>query len=348
MTLRKFGVICRRIVFILLLLAIVVHMWAVFERKTLDGAWNYTTKIGGFVNEPEGSFDIIGVGSSHMYCSISPVYLYEQTGLRSYLLATQEQPREATHYYIKEALERQSPDVVIIESYMYVYDTFAYNGVERTVTEGVAHGALDPFPNTKNKLDMIEALPTEDAKENYYFNFLKYHTRWKELTDKDFDLSYGKNTDPMHGYVFLTGAQPNESRDVSYDEVEAYPIDEAALSDLERTVNMVREAGAEPLLLIAPYQIGSEHLAACKYLAEYAEKNGIAMLDMNTAYDEIGLDNQSDFYDSGHLNVYGAEKASLYLADFIRSNFEITEKTVDDAALWQEDVEYYNQQKNPA
>lgn len=339
MTLRKLGVICRRIIFILLLLAIVLHMWAVFERKSLDGAWNYTTKIHGFANEPENTFDIIGVGSSHLYCTFTPVHLYEQQGLRSYILSTSQQPPEASYHYIKYALEHQKPDVVLIEMYMYIFGEFE--------SEAANHGAIDNYPNIPNKAQMIEDVDPADGKENYYFNFMKYHTRWKELTESDFWLDYVERTDPYHGFVFLTQSAPNDSKAVTYDDVEELPVSDERLEWLDRTVELVRESGSEPVLLVSPYRISYPHTATVKYLHRYAEEKGVTLIDLNLDYDLVGLDNQKDFYDNEHLNVFGAEKATAYIGKLLSERLGVAPKEHDDLALWQEDVEFYNAQKNP-
>lgn len=48
-------------------------------------------------------------GPSHAYAAFSPLAIWEETGIRSYVFATQQQPLWATYTYIKEALKKQSP-----------------------------------------------------------------------------------------------------------------------------------------------------------------------------------------------------------------------------------------------
>ncbi len=327
----------RRALFLLLLLSILVYVSQVFERKSLDSAWNYTLKVGGFQNEPENSFQIMGFGSSHMYCTMNPLYIYEKTGVRSYVLATQQQPVEATYYYIKEAFETQSPDVVVIEAYMYLLD-------KTPATEGVAHDAVDPFPTGANKLKMIHVMDTVDGKQNYYFNFLKYHTRWKDLTQSDFDDSYKKQTDPMHGYVFLTESAPNNNAQLDYTNTEEVPLDSVNLEYLRKTIELVQDNGSEVLLLLSPYEMTQENGRA-KALHRFAAEENVRILDMNLCYNEMGIDNATDFYDASHFNVNGSEKASLYLTQYLQEYFTLTERNVEDVAQWQADLEEYHSQK---
>ena len=333
---KKILVILRRAVLLLLIATLFVCVSKVLERKTVYGAWNYSLKVNGFTNEPEDSMDIIGYGSSHMYCTLNPVSIYEDFGLRSYVLATQQQPVTATYYYIKESLETQSPEVIVLEALMFTV-------LNDKVSEGIAHDAVDPFPDGWNKLMMIHDLNTVDGKENYYFNLIKYHSRWKEIGKEDIDFSWKKKTDPTHGYVFLTDSNPNSLYQISYENVE----EEAILPQFEETfldiVELAKQKDTEVLLLVAPYNITEAELGRYKYLSRIAQENGVKVLDMNLELDATGLNNDTDYYDPGHLNAYGAEKASTYIVNYIKDNYDITPNDVDDDALWQEDIQYYHE-----
>lgn len=328
-------VVIRRFLFVMILCISIVTLSRVLERKTIDGAWNYSIKVGGFENEPENSFNLIGVGSSHMYCTLSPVYLYERTGVRSYVYATQQQPPIASYYYIKNAFKRQNPDVIILEGLMFVYDN-------TNISEGVAHDAIDPFPMSLNKIKMIYEMNQEDKKENYYFNLLKYHTRWKELRSSDFSFDYRNHTDPFHGYVFLTESSENHLTEISsYDDVEYLTTMGSNLEILMRIKQLVEENGSKLLVLLAPTLMDDQIKSGFKTLHNFAKENNIDILDLNTVYNELGMDGMIDYYDSGHLNVYGAEKVTDYLANYIQKNYNITYRDVDDYSQWESDIEFY-------
>lgn len=333
---KKILTVLRRMALLLIIFTLFVGVSKVCERKTITGAWNYSLKVNGFTNEPEESLDIIGYGSSHMYCTLSPVSIYETFGLRSYVLATQQQPVDATYYYIKESLKTQSPEVLVLEALMFTV-------LDDVVKEGVAHDAVDPFPDGWNKLMMINALNTEDAKENYYFNLLKYHSRWKELDDQDYDFSWKEETDPYHGFVFLTDANPNSMSQISYEDVEEVailPQFEEVFLDI---VELAKKNDTEVMLLIAPYNVKQEELGRYKYMHRLANENGVKVLDMNLEFDATGISNDTDFYDSGHLNAFGAEKASDYIVNFIKENYDVKANAVNDDALWQEDIKIYHE-----
>ncbi|MBR3594022.1 MAG: hypothetical protein IKL44_05025 [Clostridia bacterium] len=335
---KKAFVFLRRTVFLLVAVALMLTVNRIFERKTLTGEWNYTIKVGGFKNEPENSFSVLGFGSSHMYCTLNPISLYSETGIRSYVLATQQQPLEATYYYIKESFKTQKPDVVLLEAFMLT-------GSDSPATEGVAHDAVDPFPSGIGKLEMINAMNTEDDKENYYINFLKYHTRWKELGKHDFSFKYKSATDPFRGYVFLKSTVPAKVTAVDYSVVESTPIAEQKEEWLLKIMNLAEDEGARFVLLISPYEASVDDFGKYKYLHEFADKNGILVIDLNKNFADTGISPSTDFYDTGHLNVYGAEKASRYIGAVIAEKCGITPKDVSDTYLWEEDLKYYNNRK---
>ena len=216
---KKILVILRRAVLLLLIATLFWGVSKVLERKTVYGAWNYSLKVNGFTNEPEESMDIIGYGSSHMYCTLNPISIYEDFGLRS--------------------------------------------------------------------------------------------------------------------YVFLTNSNPNSLYQISYENVE----EEAILPQFEETfldiVELAKQKDTEVLLLVAPYNITEAELRRYKYLSRIAQENGVKVLDMNLELNATGLNNDTDYYDPGHLNAYGSEKASAYIVNYIKDNYDITPNDVDDDALWQ-------------
>ena len=294
-------------VFLLLALVLLLTAWAVFDRKT--GCW-YTEKVRGFYNEPEQSMDVIGFGSSRMYCTLDPLVLHHETGLRAYVLATQQQPLKATRTYMREALSRQSPRLLILEA------TMAFRPDSET-TDAEIRDCLDPLPWSKNKLALIRDLVPAGQRSSYYFNFLKYHQRWKELSAKDFDFSYLGKRDVFRGYMYLTPERGADCRQQDYDGVEAQPVPEENLVLLREMALLAEENGASLLLLAAPYETVTDDLGYLKSLHAFCEAEGIDFLDLNLEYDALGIDEEKDYFDIGHFNVSGSTKATRYLADYI-------------------------------
>ena len=321
--------ICRSLIFLLLVLSLLLAAWAVFDRKT---SCDYTTRIQGFFNEPENSMDVLIYGSSHAYCTISPLELWHKTGLRSYVLATQSQPPAATLHYIKQSLEHQSPRLLVVEAFM-----FAWPPEEQT--ESSLRDCIDPLPWSENKAALIQQLVQPGERSSYYFSFLKYHSRWKELSEKDFDFSYLEETDSFRGYIYLTPKRGSECGPLDYSRVQAQPLPEENLALLEQLYTLAQDSGTELALLLAPFGGAEKYAGQFKTLHEYAQARGIKVLDLNEAFTSMGLDCREDFFDFDHLNADGAVKATDWLAQWLEKEFTLAPAPAPEDVDWQADYE---------
>ena len=299
----------RTAVFLLLALILVLCACLVFARKT---ACRYTEKINGFFNEPAESMDLLCFGSSRMYCTMNPLALHHETGLSAYVLATQQQPLPATYLYMKESLKTQRPKVLLLEATMAFYNIEAAG-------EGAVRDCLDPLPWSETKLEIIRTLVPEGERASYYFPFLKYHQRWKELSAQDFDFGWIKQRDPMRGCFAMDYPRPVKCRQWSYDGVAEEPVPAESLELLLRMKALAAENGAQLVLLAAPYEMADEDLGYLKFLHRFCDDEKIPFLDLNLIYDSIGLDNEQDFIDEGHLNLCGSVKATRLIGSFLQS-----------------------------
>ena len=69
-----------------------------------------TTKmVRSVFNEPKNTLDVLWVGSSHVFSAITPMELYRQTNLYSYVLASVGQRPIVGYYLAKAAMGEQKP-----------------------------------------------------------------------------------------------------------------------------------------------------------------------------------------------------------------------------------------------
>lgn len=83
-------------------------------------------------------------------------------------------------------------------------------------------------------------------------------------------------------------------------------------------------------------------------IAEYAEKNNLLYLNFLDFTDDIGIDFQTDTYDAGlHLNVYGAEKLSVYFGSILKERFDLPDRRSDQrySEIWAEKIDRYEREK---
>jgi hypothetical protein len=80
----------------------------------------------------------------------------------------------------------------------------------------------------------------------------------------------------------------------------------------------------------------------------YAQENDLLYVNMLEHQEEIGIDWQTDTYDTGlHLNVYGAEKASRWFGNILKTQCGVPDRRSDTeiSALWAEKAKTYHERK---
>ncbi len=291
----------RILCFLLILTLLFTQASAVLARKSLTKPWDMSVKIGGFYNEPKNSFDVMYFGSSHMYCSIDPALVEKETGLRSYILATQEQPVWVSYYYMKEALKTQKPKIMVLEINMMTEE-------KEFPKEGTLYSAMDPIPLSKNKMDMVFASVPQGERRNYIFNIMKYHDRWEEVSLEDYKRTYVKKRDPYHGYVKLETVTPIEGRaDVSSIAEMRAPLPKT-MEYLEKIYELAKKEKITLVFLKTPSNATVKEQRFYNAAWQFARERGIFYVDYNQKYEELDLNLDEDFYDRRHLNFRGAEK----------------------------------------
>ena len=191
----------KTVLFLALLGLCLAPVSRIMARKSLEGAWDMTNKVGGFYNEEEDQFEVMFFGPSHAYAAFSPLAIWEETGIRSYVFATQQQPLWATYTYIKEALKKQSPALIVVEVRMAWGEKEYYLDKDDI---GVTYSYMDELPLSWDKVELAgQSAPDLEGRLSALFNFMMYHSRWKELHRADFTFRRDQARDPYKGFVML-------------------------------------------------------------------------------------------------------------------------------------------------
>ena len=106
MNFNKFKIPARVIAFATIALLLVTYLGKLFQPVWLD--WNNYNTLHGFYEEPENTIETVFLGSSVMINGISPMVLYEDYGMCSYNLRTEQQPMLISYYWLEEAYKHHS------------------------------------------------------------------------------------------------------------------------------------------------------------------------------------------------------------------------------------------------
>ncbi|MBR1693399.1 MAG: hypothetical protein IJ711_11595, partial [Lachnospiraceae bacterium] len=70
-----------------------------------------------FYHEPKDLYDVVFVGSSHVYCGVYPMLLWNEYGFASYDAASASQSVPCSYYLIRDVIFRQHPKVIVLDVY---------------------------------------------------------------------------------------------------------------------------------------------------------------------------------------------------------------------------------------
>ena len=334
----KLKFFCKTVVFLLLLALILVPVQRVMARKSLSGAWDMTNKVAGFYNEEEDQFEVMFFGPSHAYAAFSPLVIWEETGIKSYVFSTQQQPLWATYTYVKEALKTQSPALIVLECRMALGDKEYY--MEEGDDKAVTYPYMDDLPLSWNKVELaVQSAPEPEERFGLLFNFMMYHSRWNDLHREDFIFRRDEARDPYKGFVMLEPQEPLQPRPASETVTQAVPLLEKNQSWLEEIIKLCQEEGIELWLIKSPSNLELEEKALLNTVEETARRYNVPFHDFNVDYADIGLD-ESMFFDAHHMDALGAGKFSRYFAHILQSA-RPNLKTDSGDPVWAADLEVY-------
>ncbi len=333
--------------FVLIFAALFSCADRVLSRKSIEGWWNVTAKVDGFYNAPENEYDVLIFGSSNAFCNFNPLVIWEKTGVKSYVFATQQQPIWATYHYMVDAFKTQKPDLAVV-------DILMLSKTEEYAKEEVNHTFCDNMPFSLNKLELIRASAPKGERFNLVFRFAKYHSRWNALTADDFKYKKSEMHDFAKGQVVLTPEYPqqvgpnitgNEGIAELYEKNEKY---------LYKIIELCKNNGVELMLVKAPSNCTPAEKSYYNAVEKIADENEVTFVDYNELYDDIKLELARDFIDETHLNQRGSEKFSRYFADnvpYFEGKVRADEDWIDDwdaynEAVAKEKAEWEAAQKN--
>ncbi|MBP3268501.1 MAG: hypothetical protein J6M07_09335, partial [Ruminococcus sp.] len=120
-----------------------------------------------------------------------------------------------------------------------------------------------------------------------------------------------------------------------------HPITDVGLEEFEKLLEHCNDEGIENILFLwAPHYVPLEDRSRDE-IARMISEHGYDFLNCDEKLDEIGIDPDTDYYNSEHLNIFGNEKFSKYMAHYMMDNYSIkTTHTEEVDKLWEECVEY--------
>ena len=277
-----------------------------------------------YKKEPHNGIQVMFVGSSVVFCDVSPAAVYKASGITSYLITGPQQTMPISYYFIREACKTQKPEAIFVELKGLF---FAQHGKHT-----IANFAFMPLG--LNRLEAIFHAARREDIPGLLFPVLSFHDRWNKLTVKELQ-------ERVRAAQISTNAGYMES-DLVEEQGEITTIHpdtsyvEECVEYLKRIDRYCSEQGIRLYLYFAPVT-DTVDLDAKDWVAALVQELNVAgYYDFSNeqAFQEIGLDKKTDWEDVIHLNTNGAIKFSSFLAKLIQSEGIQPGDNVD-TALWE-------------
>lgn len=286
-----------------------------YSFKYSDGIYGLTA----FYNQDRNINDVIFVGSSHIFEGVNTEVLWDEYGIASFDLGGSIQPIWNSYYYIQEALKTQNPQLIVLDLYG-VLQTEDYIDNSRIIknTYGMKSSA--------DKMEAIRVSSQEALWNDYLWEIPTYHARYKDLDESDFLPNLGiPNWEAWKGFIVNTYTIALEQPE-GFQTEETLELTEKVEDYLCKICQICKENNVDLLLIKTPYITDINSTMKYNRAAEVAREYGVPFVNFNYHYDEMGLDFSTDMGDGMHLNYNGNVKFSRYLAEYIKSNYDIPDQ----------------------
>ena len=322
---------------VLLIAVSIVLFW--FIQRLLMPKYQVGVVEGSFTEEyykENVPHEVIFFGDCDVYENYSPIKMYQEYGISSYIRGSGEQYIWQSYYLLRDTLRYETPKVVVLTVHGLQFD--------KPRNEAYNRMTLDGMKWSQDKVDAINAsmMPGETF-ASYVFPVLRFHDRWKELTPTDFKHIFSKDITSHNGYYMRCDVIPFTQ----------YPPQQPlmnpnfgsnAMGYLDKIRELCDSKGIKLVLVRAPLEYGW-YPQWDKNVEKYAAQYGLTYLNFNNYTKEIGLDLTKDTYDAGvHLNLTGAEKLSVYFGKYLKENFSLTDYRNDPAvsAEYKKKINFYD------
>lgn len=281
-----------------------------------------------YLAEEENTVDVLFFGSSISYCGVMPAAIYRENGLASFVMAGPAQTPEVMFCYVRQACRTQRPGCVVAEitgaffgrytDYSQVnvgYMPFGLNRIRAGLAceDGMFRLAVFPIYDFHSELlapqPAITALTAEDGRMLCGYTPLDTAEAGLQTADRE----------GLH----LPGTDEYERHARALEALVRFCLDEDVplVCYFSPAKAQIPAAARETL-------IQRLRAAGCETVWDFTDAGG-----------DLGVDDETDWYDSLHFNCIGAEKFSAALARRL-SDLGISPAGNADGELWQQRIDY--------
>lgn len=273
------------------------------------------------------SVDIMFIGNSHAYCTFNPAVIEPIIGKRVFNAGIPDQKIDMVCYTLQDMLKKQKPETVVLEAYALGRSDSSYEGYVANI-DAMKPGIRKAIACFEIFSDKLEALKMS-------IGLFRSHNNWKNTDIMEANLRNmpGRTKAEVknfNGFYALDSKMSEETiqkykqnKDIKF----VPEINDYSVRFFKRIVGLCKKKNIKLIVAAAPfndiYAANVHYENFYDQMKSLCDEEGIGYVDFNMLYDDIGLEYE-DFEDAchhaQHLNKWGAEKVSRYMAEYLRDS----------------------------
>ncbi len=305
---------------------------------------SHEIRVKAFFAEEKDIIDVVHIGASEIYTGFSPEYIWHNYGITNYNLATAGAPIRLVKNQIKAAIKEQNPKLIVISLNGTLYDD------KRAQHDGYMRMWLDNMKDNTLRNEAIGEWVKPKERKHFKIKLLNYHdniARTPEcvaLSWREFKMKNDKRL------LTISGIQGQAVRDEKRDVIDVANYDKAApLADITgkeftELLEYLKEENIGNVIFVNMprfYEQKNINLRAKLNTAMMeVKKYGFDVYDLDKEIKAIGLDQQNDYYNTSHPNIYGQQKISKYFYENIIPKYVSEHRKYSDDVIKRLDENY--------
>ena len=349
--------LCKLVSIFLALLLVLTAAWnGLYIHRNYD-----EDRITGFFREPKNSLDVVLIGASDISRAFCPGLAYKEYGITSYPFTINGDAVQVWQAQLDETLKRQHPDVIVIEVNGALYssqDEEEYHMYQTAVERMALHLPL----LSGSRISLIDRYVASTGKTGDFLRLLfplyEYHSNQpggirSALATIRSNILFSEDNEgvlTLRGFETVTGkTQIGELVPDIEKSDKTEELDPAYEKALRRFLSHCRKRHPKTNLLFVRtphlFEKNNAYMQKVFYrtnrIGQVIEEYGYPFLNFEKRKQEVGINDETDFYDANHLNVSGMKKFTAYFSRYLLEHGVTPRKlTEKERKQWEHTAQY--------
>ncbi|WP_033959539.1 hypothetical protein [Psychroserpens jangbogonensis] len=297
-------------------------------------------------------FDLIFFGSSKSYCAYNPAIFQNNLNVNTFNLAGQDQTLDVTSFVIEEALKKSKPKLIIVdvaESMFFIKESDSIF----TNRKSLQFPTYDNYGLSFNKITHLKSIYKGERFFYATSPIIRNHGKWMDVFNCNYKKSYLEDKNNIflsnNGYIgtlqYLSNSDLKEAEDLDQAtnkllKTENPKVGEKEIEILKNIKNIADKHDVDILFISTPtIRDYNTNLSFYEDLEQVFQDINTNYLNLYKEFDNI-LE-PKDFKDIVHLNYTGGSKTSQHLAEYLKSNYDLTSTMASSNSSLNNNITYH-------